>query len=65
MAEGRSRDEWNRVASLMALLANLHRDPKKRGPFKPGDFLPRRETKEQPCEDGFALMKNVFVDRQV
>ncbi len=41
MAEGRAMAEWGRMASLLALIANVNRDPKKRSkPFKPAEFLP-------------------------
>jgi len=40
MAESRSHAEWGRVASLMALIANVNRDPQKHRPFRPGDFDP-------------------------
>lgn len=46
MAEGRSRAEWGRAASLMALLANCHRNPKKRHkPFHPDEFMPRAKRR--------------------
>jgi len=34
------RAAWIRHGQLMALLANVHRDPK-RPPFKPTDFIPQ------------------------
>lgn len=41
MAEGRSHAEWGRTSSLMALVANVNRDPKKRRrPFTPSEFNP-------------------------
>jgi hypothetical protein len=40
MAEARSRADWAQVSSLMALLANCNRDPKKGRPFRPSDFDP-------------------------
>ena len=39
MAEARQAAEWQRVSALMALLANINRDPK-HTPFKPEDFNP-------------------------
>jgi hypothetical protein len=45
MAEARSKAEWGRAASLMSLLANVNRDPKKHRPFRPSDFDPH-EAKE-------------------
>jgi hypothetical protein len=46
MAEGRGRAGWGRMASLMALVANVNIDPKKHAPFQPKDFNPyhARET---------------------
>jgi hypothetical protein len=40
MADARNRAEWGRAASIMALIANVNRDPKKSRAFKPGDFDP-------------------------
>jgi len=41
MAEGRRRDQWDHTASLMALIATCHRDPKKRrSGFVPSEFHP-------------------------
>ena len=40
MADGRARFEWGVASSVMSLLANLQRDPKKGKPFKPSDFNP-------------------------
>lgn len=43
MAEGRNRAHWQHTSSVLALLANAHRDPKKTPrPFKPSDFDPTR-----------------------
>ncbi len=44
------RDEWQRTASLEALLVNLHRDPRKRSPVSPSEFDPfrRRDAKHAP-----------------
>ncbi len=39
MAEGRNENLWLLAAAVMALLANCHRDPKKRA-FTPDDFNP-------------------------
>ena len=40
MTEAKQQDDWQHTASLLALQANCHRDPKKGSPFKPGDFDP-------------------------
>jgi len=66
MAEAKGRDQWNHTASLMALIANVHRDPKKSKLLKPADFHPHVTAKakrdQQPKAD-ITLLKTVFVDR--
>jgi len=61
MAEARTRDAWNRSACVMALLANLHRDPKKRRPFNPSDFHPMDREKQQLVgKVDVSILKSVF-----
>ncbi len=60
MAEGRARDEWVRMSSLMALIANAHRDPKKRCSFKPRDFDPFAR-RSRPVKVGIGVLKNVYL----
>lgn len=41
MAEGRSRAAWGHTAAVMALIANVHRDAKRRPtPYAARDFNP-------------------------
>jgi len=61
MADGRSFAMWGHTSNIMALLANIHRDPKKSRPFGPSQFNPhaarqsqsrkRRTTVEQLAND--------------
>jgi len=47
MAEARAKERWGHTSSLMALIANVNRDPKKHQAFRPDDFspyAPRRRT---------------------
>ncbi len=60
MAEGRSRDEWARTSSLLAMIANCHRDPKKTRAFKPADFDPFA-TPTRPIKVGVGVLKDVFL----
>jgi hypothetical protein len=60
MAEARARDAWSRTSSLMALLANCHRDPKKTRAYRPSDFDPFSRT-SQPIPADFALLREMFV----
>ncbi len=50
MAEGRDRARWRHTSALMALTANVNRDPKKGRPFEPADFDPH-SSDENPRED--------------
>jgi hypothetical protein len=67
MAEGRGREHWAHTSALLALLANVHRDPKKHRAFSPADFNPyealeRRNTKAKTKD--LSILKSVFVDSQ-
>ncbi len=61
MAEGRARDEWQRASAMMALLANCHRDPRKRRPYRPNDFDPFQRT-QQPIKVGVHVLRDVFLN---
>ena len=67
MAGGRGRAEWSRMSSLMALVANVNRDPKKHRAFRPRDFNPyeRRRTEGIPLNAAnMHLLKKAFVKEQ-
>ena len=40
MAQGRQQAEWLRMSSLMCLIANVNRDPRRGRAFRPADFNP-------------------------
>ena len=64
MAESRSRDRWNHTSAILAMLANVHRDPKKSRKFKPRDFHPDAQPEEQPLpssKSSFTILRAVFV----
>lgn len=65
MAESRQKHDWSMTGSLMALIANAHRDPKKHGPFKPADFDPTSRSTNQPIKAGVGVLKDVFIDKRV
>ncbi len=63
MAEGKSREAWNRTASVMALLANVNRDPKKHRAYGASDFNPYGdEERPAPKTKDLSILKAVFVD---
>jgi hypothetical protein len=47
MVAAKRGEEWARTAAILAMHANLNRDPKKqKDPFTADDFNPMVETKE-------------------
>ncbi|MCG3178306.1 MAG: hypothetical protein BIFFINMI_00632 [Phycisphaerae bacterium] len=65
MAEARGRDNWAHTSSVLAMLANVNRDPKKTPAFQPADFDPYGPRHRKPArvdrKTGFELLKAVFV----
>ena len=62
MAEAKQRDEWARTSSLMALIANANRDPKKHRAFRPTDFDPFAVTQKPKQKVDVSILKEVFID---
>jgi len=60
MGEAREEAEWLRTASIMALLANIHRDPKKSEAFDVSRFMPKRGPTERP---NMASLRSHFTGR--
>lgn len=65
MAEGCQRERWGRASSLMALLANCHKDPKKGRPARPSDFNPfagsgGRRRGIPLTRETFGMLKNLI-----
>lgn len=53
MYNGRQEDEWGRLSTLLALVANVH--PRKGAALKPADFNPfHREELVELNDDTFA-----------
>ena len=66
MAEARGRENWAHTSAILALIANVHRDPKKTRAFRPSDFDPyerqhcgRGEVIEVTC-DNIETLKQAF-----
>ncbi len=66
MAEARSRERWSHTSAVLALLANCHRDPRKKPtPYQPADFNPYQRRRERPVRKAsIQVLKQVFVDRR-
>ena len=66
MVDGRQRDNWSHTAQMMALEANINRDPKRSRAFNASDFYPFRidqHEKRIKVKD-LGILKRVFVDRK-
>jgi hypothetical protein len=63
MAEGRQRHDWSIAASVMALVANTQRNPKRTRPFRPSDFDPFARP-QRPIRADVSVLKDVFIHRR-
>ena len=58
MVEGRTRARWDHTASIMAIVAEVNRNPKKRSrPYRPADFHPYAKPDPGGPTDGKVKMK--------
>ena len=63
MADGRVRQSWVHTSSVLAMIANVNRDPKKTRAFRPDDFNPfaARSARGIPLTAGtIRAMKGMF-----
>jgi len=61
------RERWSHTSSLMALLANLHRDTRKGKRFTPEDFDPfmRHGTRKPPAIPAdITVLRDVFCGKE-
>jgi hypothetical protein len=62
MGEARSRQAWAHTSSVLALLANLHRDSKKTRAYQPADFNPHASKPQVAiAKVEISVLKQVFV----
>ena len=64
MAEQHQRDEWARVSSIMALIANTQRSAKHQRAFRPSDFDPFPRQGGVMKAD-VSVLKEVFIEGRV
>jgi len=60
MAEGRGKFEWGQTSCMMALIANIMRDPKKSKALTPADFNPYNEKKKQDVVVPVSFLKELW-----
>ena len=67
MAEARSRDNWAHTSVVLALIANVNRDPKKTRAYKPSDFNPYSagDKRNKAIEvTNMTLLKDAFTNKE-
>jgi hypothetical protein len=68
MAEGRQRDTWMQTASIVAMIANVNRDPKRSKEYSWKDFFPfdaPKVSKKDAPTVPISVLKSVFVDKRM
>ena len=63
MAQGHSEAMWSHTSTVLAMIANVNRDPKKTHAFKPDDFNPHAKRKVIRQKADIKVLKQVFVGR--
>ena len=61
MLDGRQRNDWSIASAVMALVANINRDPKRSRRLNPSDFDPFAK-RQRPIKVGVSVLKDVFID---
>lgn len=62
MANARGRFEWSQTSSLIAVVVNMMRDPKKNKPATPEMFNPfLTKTKKDIPKVSISVLRDVFV----
>jgi len=64
MLDGKQRHDWSIAASVMSVMANLQRDPKRSRRLNPSDFDPfmKRSSVQRPVKVDVSVLKDVFID---
>ncbi len=63
LAEGSGRVRWAHTSAIMALIANVNRDPKKTRMFKAEQFNPyiRNDRRSQRSPDDLTILKEALM----
>jgi len=61
MLDGKQRHDWSIAASVMSVMANLQRDPKRSRRLNPSEFDPFMKN-QLPVKVGVSVLKDVFID---
>lgn len=61
MLDGKQRHDWSIASAVMAIVANINRDPKRSRRLNPSDFDPFAK-RQRPIRVGVSVLKDVFID---
>jgi len=66
MLDGKQRHDWSIASSIMAVIANTNRHPKRSRPIKPSDFDPfaKQARSSAPVQVDVSVLRDVFIDRR-
>ncbi|MCD6405999.1 MAG: hypothetical protein J7M19_09250 [Planctomycetes bacterium] len=66
MGEARSKEAWAHTSAVLAMTANINRDPKRTKAFKPADFNPYEVAKQKAVtgKADISVLKDVFVKKE-
>lgn len=66
MAEARGREAWAHTSAVLAMTANINRDPKRTKAFKPADFNPYEVARQKAAmgKVDVSILKDVFVKKE-
>ncbi len=68
MAEARAKENWTHTSSVLAMIANVNRDPKKSRAFRPDDFNPyaaKRTSAIAIKAENIGIVKKAFLGNGV
>jgi len=66
MSEGAGRERWQHTASILCMIANVNRDPKKTKAYKPEQFDPyaiaeRKERRPVADKESLELLRDTLM----
>lgn len=64
MAEGRGKMEWGQTSCLMALIANIMRDPKKSKSVKPSEFNPYLQKNLPVMKAPVSILRDIWCKKK-
>ena len=64
MLDGKQRHDWSIASAVMAVMANLQRDPRRSRRLHPSDFDPFAK-RARPIKADITVLKDVFINQRM